>query len=61
MNEEEHRVRHQELHRALDELLADYITHTGGVPSKTTVLELVEWAHQQTISPTIKPEISAEE
>lgn len=46
---EKHRQRHIELHRELDELVADWIQHTGRLPSRTTVMELIKWSHQQTI------------
>ena len=47
-----HRLRHEKLHNHLDELLADWITHTGKRPSESTVRELLEWSFQQTIQPT---------
>ena len=49
---EQHKERHVFLHNCLDELLADFITHTEHRPSETTILKLLEWSHQQTISPT---------
>jgi hypothetical protein len=55
MTLEEHITRHKKLHNALDELLADWIENSGleqPYPSKHTILELVEWSHQQTINPT---------
>lgn len=54
MTEEEHRQRHQVLHRALDELLADFILHTSEPPLRRPILDLVEWSHQQTIQPSVK-------
>jgi hypothetical protein len=54
MTKEEHRKRHIELHNALDELIADFITHTDILPSKTTLTELMEWSNRQTIDPTEK-------
>ncbi len=51
MTKEEHIKRHQELHLMLDELLADFINHTDKLPSKTSLLELVEWSHKQTMNP----------
>lgn len=48
----EHKARHAELHRALDELAADWMRHTGRRMSSATVLELLEWSHTQTINPT---------
>ena len=52
MTKEEHIKRHKELHAALDELMADMITHTRMLPSQTTVMELARWANEQTINPT---------
>lgn len=51
MDEQEHLKRHQELHRSLDELLADWITQKEIIPSQATVLELITWSHQQTQKP----------
>ena len=54
MDFEEHRQRHVELHKALDELVADFIRHNShitrflDVPMST----LISWSHSQTISPT---------
>lgn len=50
MNSEEHRVRHEELHQCLDELVADWISHTHCSPSKASVLELMQWSAAQMIS-----------
>lgn len=57
MTPEEHRERHKKLHTALDELMADMIWETRNdpepmLPSKTTVLELMEWAYKQAQNPT---------
>lgn len=52
MTHKEHRIRHFELHKALDELVADMISHTKMLPSKTTVMELMTWANEQTKNPT---------
>lgn len=54
MTVEEHKLRHLSLHSNLDELVADMITHTEMMPSKTTVLDLMKWSHSQTENPTIK-------
>jgi len=43
---EEHKKRHEELHHSLDELLADFIAHTNRLPSKTTIMEFMEWSYQ---------------
>lgn len=40
-------VRARHLHACLDELLADFITATGGLPSKTSCLTLMEWSHSR--------------
>lgn len=56
MTPDEHRFRHVELHAALDELVADFITHRNRMPSKSTILELMEWSHQQTRTPTEESE-----
>jgi hypothetical protein len=46
MNKEEHTQRHIELHKALDELFADSITHAElGIHS--TILQLMEWSCKQ--------------
>lgn len=52
MNRNQHIRRHKKLHKALDELMADMINHTKMMPSRTTVVELAKWAHEQTINPT---------
>ncbi len=64
MKRAEHKHRHIELHKALDELVADFIAHgaagTRG-PSKTTVLELMTWAYEQTLNPTLRADEAYEE
>lgn len=52
MTKEKHKQRHEELHKVLDELVADFINHTEKMPSKTTVMELMEWSYDQTNNPT---------
>ena len=47
-----HRKRHILLHKYLDELVADFITHTDKLPSETTLMALMEWSYQQTKEPT---------
>ena len=54
MNIEEHKKRHIELHKSLDELSADFIRHTGKRPSQTTIIELMKWSYEQTQKPTEK-------
>lgn len=51
MNKEQHKHRHVELHRMLDELLADYIKHTNKLLSKSSLIELMEWSFKQTTNP----------
>lgn len=48
----DHKARHVELHNALDELVADLLLHTNKLPSKTTVMELMQWSYEQTLNPT---------
>ncbi len=52
MDYEEHKQKHQVLHNMLDELVADFIGTTRKLPSKSTILELMEWSHIQTITPS---------
>ena len=52
MTKKEHRQRHKELHKALDELVADMIGHTSALPSETHIIDLMKWAHDQTLNPT---------
>ena len=52
---EEHLYRHVLLHEYLDELVADFIRHTGKLPSRTTMLELMQWSDGQRISTTEEP------
>lgn len=43
-----HRYRHIRLHRALDELVADYLNQNRmKLLSETTVLDLIEWSGKQ--------------
>ena len=52
MTQAEHHTRHQHLHEALHELIADWFEATGHVPSHSTVAELVAWSRQQMEVPT---------
>lgn len=47
MTKAQHKKRHVELHKALDELAADFITDTSRLPSKTSVMELMLWSQEQ--------------
>lgn len=52
---EAHRQRHVELHRALDELLADYMKWAPFNEHnflEMPVRRLLQWAHHQTLEPT---------
>jgi len=48
---EEHRVWHVKLHRALDDLLANYMEHHPNEKQvgKILVMDVMRWAHLQTI------------
>lgn len=50
-----YKERHEYLHMILDELVADFIDQTGNLPSKTTIIELMQWSNLQTKNPTKKP------
>ncbi len=52
MTPDTHRSRHVLLHRMLDELVADWIGETEGLPSNASVMDLINWSHSQTITPT---------
>lgn len=53
MDENEHSARHIYLHSRLDELFADFVCHGNG-GTTSTILELIEWSHKQTIAPDHK-------
>jgi hypothetical protein len=55
LTHEEHRQRHIELHQSFDELVADYLAQTSGLPSTTTLIELIVWSKRQTENPTPNP------
>lgn len=54
MDKEEHIKIHKELHKALDQLVADWIDHqkTGGSLRDTSIMELMDWSFEQTKNPT---------
>jgi len=56
MEPEEHKKRHTELHRSLDELVADFIIHTENRPSQVTLLEFMEWSAKEMENPTTRKE-----
>ena len=54
LTKEQHRGIHIKLHKAIDELFADYIQHH---PAQTNfiqmqVIDLITWAYEQTKNPT---------
>jgi len=51
MTPEEHKARHQLLHRNFDELVADWIGHTKELPSRSSIADLMRWSFEQTIKP----------
>jgi hypothetical protein len=53
MTKDEHRQRHIELHKALDELFADFMSHHPEETKFTDkpIIELIEWSHRQTTEP----------
>jgi hypothetical protein len=52
MEKYNHAERHKKLHDSLDELVADFIAHTGKLPSETTLMDFIKWSHEQTLNPT---------
>lgn len=52
MDKETHKEIHRKLHNRLDELVADWIRHTQSFPSKSTVLELMQWSEEQCENPS---------
>jgi len=43
---------HKDLHNSLDILIADFISQTRNTLTDTSLMELIEWSHQQTINPS---------
>jgi len=54
MTRRRHIKHHIKLHLMLDELISDFIRHTGNLPSKSTVFDLLEWSYKQTVNPDEK-------
>lgn len=48
---EEHKKRHQLLHKHLDELAADFVMINNKNFSKSSILQLIEWSYKQTQNP----------
>lgn len=44
--------RHKKLHQSFDELIACFLTETGKLPSKTGLMEFMEWSHKMITNPT---------
>jgi hypothetical protein len=51
-HEDEHKARHAELHKMLDELVADFSMSTGQRPSETSIYVLMQWSNEQMQNPT---------
>ena len=51
MNDTAHKQRHLELHRSFDELIGDWIAQTNPIPSKATVMDLINWSYKQSRKP----------
>lgn len=52
LTKEEHIKRHKELHKCLDELITDMISQTEMLPSRTTIMQLMQWSAKQMENPT---------
>ena len=52
MTKRQHKKRHEALHHALDELLADFIWHTHNLPSRTSLMTLMRWSSEQMENPS---------
>jgi len=51
VTKKEHKQRHEELHKALDELVADWLGNTKNLPSASTVMQLLQWSSKQARKP----------
>ena len=49
----EHKQRHIELHRSLDQLFADFVQHNPHLHNymQQPIMALIEWSYRQTIEP----------
>lgn len=55
MTRDEHIEAHKQLHHSLDLLVADFIQHNQGMPSRSTIMDLIRWSHAQMENPTLPP------
>ena len=51
LSEEAHKKKHEELDKALRELVADYTAHTRHLPHLTTLDLLMQWSKMQVKKP----------
>jgi hypothetical protein len=51
MTPKEHKHRHIELHKALDELLADFIAEKRGTILDRPIRDLLDWSYKRTQAP----------
>ena len=52
MTTDEHKACHVRLHKQLDELVADWITHVPKASINRPLIDFMQWSHEQTIEPT---------
>ncbi len=55
LSKEKHRARHIELHRALDELIADFALARKGPILSLPISNLIAWSYLETRRPTEHP------
>lgn len=46
-----HIRKHKMLHKMLDELIADFEIHTEKRVTQATIMDLLQWSHDQTLNP----------
>lgn len=52
MSKAQYKERHGYLHKAFDELIADWIFATGNLPSRHSIMELIRWSAKQVKDPS---------
>lgn len=52
MDKEKHILKHKELHKRLDELVADFIGQTKKSLVETSLMAFIMWSADQTANPT---------